>query len=100
MAPATRTCRRPPVQARQIVGSLDTDDVRVAGLQRAQVPALELGTVGGSDVPQLLLIAVTAVAGVGSQARLVRLPVTVGRQLRAENVLVVVPTRQEQLQAA
>jgi hypothetical protein len=58
------------------VGSLDADDMRVAGAQRARMPAFELGAVSEGDAEQLALVAVADIAGGGSQARLVRLAVT------------------------
>jgi hypothetical protein len=64
------------------------------------MPALELGAVIEGNVEQLGLVGVADIAGIGSQARLVRLAVADDREARAENVLVVVPTRQKQLQAA
>jgi hypothetical protein len=64
------------------------------------MPALELGTVSGSDVPKRGLVRVADIAGIGAQARLVRRAMPVGRKSGAENVLVVVPTRQKQVQTA
>jgi hypothetical protein len=68
------------VKARQIACSLNPDDVRVAGRQRVQMPALELGAVIEGDVEKLGFVGVADVAGVGSKARLVRIAVTVGRE--------------------
>jgi hypothetical protein len=53
----------------QVVGALDAEDMRVAGRQRVQMPALELGAVIDGNVEQLGLVGVADIAGIGSSGR-------------------------------